>query len=81
MTSTEPSMKSPLMEADPELSIAEIFARDPEELTRANRSTIVAELRKARANFAKKEAEEKVKKPRAKKPEVTLEELFGGELK
>lgn len=71
--------KSPLLEADPERSIAEIFSRDPEELTRLDRDKAVAALRKQRVEFAAADAapkEKKAKKPPAEKKEsVSLEDL------
>lgn len=65
---------SPLSEAQPQLSMQEIMSRDPEELSRTERDSIVKLLRAQRFEFMQQEAQEKPAK-RAKKTAVTLADL------
>lgn len=57
------NLNSPLSEAKPE-SLAELFMRDPLELTRQDRDKMVSVLRTQRVEFEKSDAEAK---PRARK--------------
>lgn len=58
---------SPLTEAS-SASLDELFSRDPEGLSRQDRATIVAELRRQREAWIKAEALGAVKAPKAPKP-------------
>lgn len=63
--------------AEPDTTIAELMARDPRKLTRADRTRIVDRLREGRAQFmlgqkTPKEAKDPAKAKAAPKPKVQL---------
>lgn len=70
------SDSSPLSEAKPS-SLSEIFSRDPLELTRQDRDQVVKELRRARENFEKEDAQPK---PSKKSKLETVEKVNLGDL-
>lgn len=68
-------MTNPLNEAEPN-SLAELMARDPLKLTDQDLDLIIAELRRKRVDFAKAEAEPKIKKPRGTaKANISLDDI------
>jgi len=66
---------SPLREAKP--SMAEIFQRDPLQLTRQDRDAIVAVLRQRRVEFQREEVASKNKPKRTRAPDgLSLDDLL-----
>lgn len=73
MTQEKEDQPSPLAEADLK-SLSDLFSSDPFGFLRQDRARIVAELRRARANW---QVEEKAGKKRASKTVLTPELLQG----
>jgi hypothetical protein len=77
---TELTDDSPLVEAETE-SLDILFNRNPEDLSRADRVTIVEKLRAMRSKWASEEAEGKTRSSAVKKapaaPKKTLADLLG----
>ena len=66
------TMQSPLMEV-PKDSLSELFARDPLSLTKADITTIVAELRAQRAKWVQADAIKQTKPKAEKKAKPSLD--------